>query len=170
MSKENKVTKNKGGRPTDFTPELGAEICSKLIDIGSLRKVCEADDMPSARTVFRWLLKSDCDDAPKEYVEFCQQYTHAREISKDYQFDGHWEELQKTAQVPMCTEEGVPLVDPNTGEVMMTVTTQSIALAKLQHDSFKWQASKENPKKYGDRQEIHATGVPLVIVRNLTGE
>lgn len=67
------VPKGKG-RPTDFTPELANEICARLSDGMSLRRVCEADDMPDRRTVFRWLNDND---------DFSHQYARAKEEAAD---------------------------------------------------------------------------------------
>lgn len=62
------------GRPTDFTQELADRICSELADGKSLRKVCEADDVPTKTTIFRWL---------RTNAAFCDQYTRAKEESAD---------------------------------------------------------------------------------------
>ncbi|EPH7480733.1 hypothetical protein ACXWZO_002561 [Enterobacter hormaechei] len=49
------ATKPKTGRPSDYLPEVAADICSLLADGESLRKVCELPGMPNKATVFRWL-------------------------------------------------------------------------------------------------------------------
>lgn len=49
------MTKTKNGRPSDYLPEVAADICSLLADGESLRKVCECRGMPSKTSVFRWL-------------------------------------------------------------------------------------------------------------------
>ena len=61
-------------RPTDYTPELAAEICSKLADGLSLKAICLGDDMPDKATVYRWIAKHD---------EFRDLYAHAREDQAD---------------------------------------------------------------------------------------
>jgi hypothetical protein len=137
------------GRPSDFTPELGTEICSKLIEIGSLRKVCAEDGMPSKTSVFRWLAKGDEKGAPGEYRAFRDQYAHARRLAKEYQFDEHWEDIEEAARVAVISD-GEVVVGPD-GEPVKEVTAQSIAFARLKHDAFKWQSSKEDPKKYGEK-------------------
>lgn len=43
------------GRPSDYTEEMGDEICARIAEGQSLRKICEADDMPSRSSVLRWL-------------------------------------------------------------------------------------------------------------------
>jgi len=140
---------------TTFTPELGTRVCDSLISVGSLRKVCEEDGMPSKTTVFRWLLKADIEDAEEKYIKFRDQYVRARQYSKDYKFDELEHELHSIAKVPVVIDDVPLMVD---GKIVETVTTTSVALAKLHLDAFKWQSSKENPKKYGDKISQEVTG------------
>ncbi len=72
------ATKTKNGRPSDYLPEVAADICSLLADGESLRKVCERPGMPDKATVFRWLAKHD---------EFRDQYAKATEIRADAIFE-----------------------------------------------------------------------------------
>lgn len=46
------------GRPSDFTPELAAKICTAIANGDSLRKVCLPDDMPAESTVRHWALEN----------------------------------------------------------------------------------------------------------------
>ena len=62
------------GRPTTYTPELAAEICSQIADGQSLRKICRAEHMPAMSSVFLWLSKNP---------EFSDQYAKARDIQAD---------------------------------------------------------------------------------------
>jgi hypothetical protein len=63
-------------RPTDYTPELGDIICEQIGRKKALARICdESEEMPSARTVYRWL---------REHSEFCQNYTRAKEDQADY--------------------------------------------------------------------------------------
>jgi hypothetical protein len=109
--------------------------------------------MPSKATVFNWLLKSDCENPDPVMTDFRDQYARARRLSKEFQFDEHWQDVEKTAYVPVLIDD-VPLIID--GKPVMQVTTQSVQLARLKHDAWKWQASKEDPKKYGDKitQEV----------------
>lgn len=63
-----------GGRPTDFTEELAETICDRLAAGASLFEVCAGPDMPSERTVMRWLR----DDA-----DFRRAYAIAREVQAE---------------------------------------------------------------------------------------
>lgn len=62
------------GRPSEYTEETGLAICSLLADGQSLRQICEAEDMPSRATVFKWL---------STYPLFADQYARAREEQAD---------------------------------------------------------------------------------------
>lgn len=148
-----KTTPRPMGAPCSYTVEMGNIICHRLIELGSLRKVCDEDGMPDKSTVFRWLLKSDCENPDPEMAAFRDQYARARKLAKEFQFDEHWQDVEKTAYVPVLIDD-VPLIID--GKPVMQVTTQSVQLARLKHDAWKWQASKEDPKKYGDKitQEV----------------
>lgn len=67
------------GRPSSFTPALAEEICARVIESDyGLEQICEAGDLPSARTVFRWLAAHD---------GFRQQYARAKEAQGHVQAD-----------------------------------------------------------------------------------
>lgn len=67
------------GRPTDYTPELAAEFCSRMLD-ESVRKICEDPEMPSQATIFRWLGESD-------KAAFQEQYARAMDARADARFE-----------------------------------------------------------------------------------
>jgi len=71
-------TENKGGRPSDYMPEVADDICALLASGESLRKVCERPGMPSKTSVFRWLA---------EHQEFRDQYVKATETRADAIFE-----------------------------------------------------------------------------------
>lgn len=67
------------GRPTLYSDEIAAEICARVIESDyGLEQICEADDLPSARTVFRWLA---------DHESFRQQYARAKELQGHVQAD-----------------------------------------------------------------------------------
>ncbi|EEV3164189.1 TPA: ubiquitin carboxyl-hydrolase [Escherichia coli] len=70
--------KKKGGRPSDYMPEVANDICALLSSGESLRKVCERPGMPSKTSVFRWLA---------EHQEFRDQYAKATETRADSIFE-----------------------------------------------------------------------------------
>lgn len=72
------ATKPKTGRPSDYLPEVAADICSKLAEGESLRSVCARPGMPNKATVFRWI---------GENKEFRDQYEKATESRADAMFE-----------------------------------------------------------------------------------
>ncbi len=65
------------GRPSLKTPELIATIIERYAEGDrGIEGVCEADDMPAAGTVFRWL---------SEDAEFHEAYTRARAVLGEVQ-------------------------------------------------------------------------------------
>jgi len=67
------------GRPSSYTPELAALLCERIVESDyGLEQICQAEDMPSASTVYRWL---------REREEFRQDYAHARELQGHVQAD-----------------------------------------------------------------------------------
>lgn len=70
--------KNKGGRPSDYLPEVAADICALLASGESLLKVCKRPGMPDKSTVFRWLAAHD---------EFRDNYAKATEARADSIFE-----------------------------------------------------------------------------------
>lgn len=120
------------GRPTDFTAELGAEICAKLAEGATLRAVCKADDMPAESTVRGWVL-ADRDG-------FRAQYATAREIGYQSMAD----------EIIEISDDGTN--DSYEKDDGTEVTNQDvIARSRLRVDSRKWLLSKALPKVYGDK-------------------
>jgi hypothetical protein len=66
------------GRPSDYTEELAAEICSLVSDGETINRITKRDDMPSRQTLYTWFNK---------YPEFLDNYTRAREERADFRFD-----------------------------------------------------------------------------------
>lgn len=47
------------GRPSDYTPELAAEICARLAEGEPLAEICREGGMPHPSTVRRWARESE---------------------------------------------------------------------------------------------------------------
>lgn len=68
------------GRPSIFTEKLGKEICARISDGESVRAICRDKKMPSASTVFYWLLDDD-------KQAFLEQYETARNTQAENMFE-----------------------------------------------------------------------------------
>lgn len=64
--------------PEGYGQDTADDICERLADGESLRKICRDDDMPSTSTVCKWLALN---------AVFAEQYTRARELQADALFD-----------------------------------------------------------------------------------
>jgi hypothetical protein len=126
--------KHAGGRPSDYTKDLGDLICELLAQGHSLRKICRLEDMPHFVTVFRWMQKDE---------EFCKQYRAARDVQADYFMDEIVDIADDTSEDELFTEDG-----------RKCMNSEFVQRSKLRIDARKWAASKIAPKKYGDKVSI----------------
>lgn len=129
-------------RSTEFNEEIAARICEELIAGNSLRKICEAEDMPAASTVFVWLGR---------FPAFAEQYTRARE-----------------AQMEAMADEIVDIADDGTNDYVTKTRpdgseyeafdAEHVQRSKLRVDTRKWLMSKLAPKKYGEKLDLNVGG------------
>ena len=115
-------------RPSLFNDAIANEICERIADGDSLRFICEGDDFPERRTVFRWL-------ANPEHEAFRRQYALAREASADADDDDIRHYSRRAADGK---------IEP--------------AAARAAIDGLKWSAGKRKPKVYGDATTLTHTG------------
>jgi len=117
------------GRPSIISDTITTEICDRIEDGESLRKICKSDHMPTADCVRKWLAKGDMGN--EKYKPFVLQYARARESQADTLAD----EITEIAD----TEP-----DPNK--------------ARVRVDARKWVAAKLRPRKYGDFTQHQVSG------------
>lgn len=126
------------GRPTDYTEELAAEICSRLADGESLKSICDAEEMPHKATVYRWIAAHET---------FRDLYAHAREDQAD-----------------TLADEIIDIADQSNFDTVTDADGNSrpdgewIARSRLRVDARKWIASKLKPKKYGEKTVTEHAG------------
>ena len=142
---------NPQGRPSDYTEELAAEICSRLSEGATLRAVCKADDMPTESAVRKWALQ--------DRGGFRTQYAIAREIGYLAMAD----EIVEIAD----DSSGDTITDPETGADRMD--GEWVARSRLRLDTRKWLLSKCLPKIYGDKIALSgdADGAPIKVLQRI---
>lgn len=139
QTQEGAPPKKKMGRPTIYSQDLADELCIKLSLGQSLRSICREEGMPSQAVVYLWLQK---------HPDFVEQYTRAREE----QAETHADEIVDIADE---TPDTNPVIDRRTGELIsMDLSSAYIAWQKSRIDARKWNASKQRPKKYGDKVQV----------------
>lgn len=47
------------GRPSDYSEDKAAQILAMMTEGMSIKAICEADDMPDPRSVYRWLMVNE---------------------------------------------------------------------------------------------------------------
>ncbi|WP_312265093.1 terminase small subunit-like protein [Mixta calida] len=124
------ATKPKTGRPSDYLPEVAADICSLLADGESLRKVCERPGMPNKSTVFRWLA---------QHEEFRDQYAKATETRADAIFEEMFDIADNVA------EEAAAV-----GKARLRIDTRKWALARMNPKKYGDKVSQEIDHKSSD--------------------
>jgi len=147
MSKEIKKDmkeKNKGGRPTMYTPELASEICADLAQGMSLRTVCKSDERPSLQTIFNWFRK---------VPGFVEQYEKAKQESADAMSEEILDIADDGSNDWMEREHG--------GSISWVTNGESMQRSRLRVDTRKWLMSKMKPKKYGEKLDVTSDGKAL---------
>jgi hypothetical protein len=114
-----------------FSQEIFDEICEKIANGESLRKICKNDKMPNLTSVWKWLNNDE---------ELSKQYARAREEQAEYYADEITE---------ICDAE-IPV------DAFGKIDAGAVNQARLKIDSRKWIASKLKPKRFGDYTKIQA--------------
>ncbi len=120
----------------------------------SLVRIGGDPQMPTKRSVLRWL-------ADPDKAEFHKQYQMARQIQAEGRVDEMFEILADDSEdfVTMIDKKGREVVRPN---------HEHIQRLKVRIDTIKWFASKLAPKIYGERivNEHDVTGELAEMLKN----
>lgn len=127
------------GRPSTYSAEVGAEICTRLAAGETLRAICRPEHMPPGPTVRGWVI-DNVDD-------FAERYTRARQVGYEDMADELTEIADDTSNDTLTDAQGADR--PN---------TEWITRSRLKVDTRKWLLSKALPKIYGDRITQELTG------------
>ena len=144
--------KNKGGRPTKYTPEIARIICEKLSEGVPLRQICrENEGFPAWRTVYDWMWRDE---------ELSTAIARARDIG----YDALAEECLYIADTPHIGIKKVYSSGAEEGEDSMTVTEEDmLGHRKLQIETRLKLLAKFNPKKYGEYKAPEERVDPTII-------
>ena len=139
MSENGADAPHPGGRPSLYTLELAAEICSRLASGEALKSICRDDAMPGLTTIYRWLASND---------EFRDLYMRAREDQADTLADEIIEISDDGRNDWMATHAE--------DDVGYRANGEHIQRSRLRVEARKWIAAKLKPRKYGERvtQEV----------------
>lgn len=147
------------GRPTKFTQALAARICRRIAQGESVRAIVKDEKMPSASTIFRWLLD-------EKHKLFWEQYEKARAVQAELMFDELLEIAddgtndyvqQVNARRGGLSQEEDGEEDEDDVSYVTRLNPENIQRSRLRVDTRKWYLSKVLPKKFGDKQ-VHIGG------------
>lgn len=125
-------------RQSEYKQVIADDICERIADGESLRKICLDETMPSKSTVFKWLI--DCKG-------FSDQYARARETQADSLFDEILDIADESKLDTYTDKDGNVKTD-----------SEVIGRSKLRVDARKWMAGKLRPKVYGEKSTQEITG------------
>jgi len=125
-------------RPSIYSQELAIEICQQIAEGKSLRKICEAEEMPNASTVHAWVLTNE---------EFSKHYARAREMQAEHYLDEIIEIADDSLHDTLIDEDGNE-----------RTISDVIQRSRLRVDTRKWVMSKLAPKKYSDKVQQEVSG------------
>lgn len=129
--------------PKPYDPQIGDEICERLANGESLRKITLPKEMPHIATICRWLVANP---------EFSEQYARAREAQADALADEILDIADDGSNDWMADREE---------EAGVAYNGDAVARSKLRVDARKWVAAKLKPKKYGDKLDLTSDGKAL---------
>lgn len=125
-------------RPRKLTAKLGTDICVRIAQGHTLRKICSFEGMPAVSSVMRWVI---------EDPEFAEKYNAARQVQAHILAD-------EIIEISDTEEHDVT----ETGDGVTRVNHDVINRDRLRVDSRKWYVAKVLPKIYGDKQVKELTG------------
>ncbi len=135
------------GRPSLYTEELANEICVRLGLGESLRKICLDERMPCLASVMGWLSRKP---------DFLEQYTRAREIQAETQFDELIDIVDQPPELSYVTDKNGELVE-------VKFDSSYVQWMKLRVDTRKWTAARMAPKKYAEYKQPEEKVDTMVI-------
>lgn len=132
------TAKNKGGRPTKYTKELGKEICDTLaMSVHGIRRICrENEHFPSFETIQQW----------REGREEFSDLYEAAKLKQALRFAEDIVDIADELIDPFITTDKGVIPNP-----------QAVPHARLRMDARKWIACKLLPKVYGDKMQQEVT-------------
>lgn len=126
------------GRPSIYSQEIAAKICSEIANGHSLKKILQEPGMPGMATVFQWLAAKP---------DFAELYARAREEQAEVHADAIVAIADETPDVEEVRDRDGNVVD-------VKLHSAYVQWQKNRIDARKWVASKLKPKKYGDRVQV----------------
>ena len=132
------------GRPTTYTPQLAARVCSAYASSCiSLQTICrETPGFPHIDTVYEWLQRNP---------DFSEAWERARARRGDLLAE------QNIEIVDNDSRDWEPILDKEGRCVGVRVDGEHVQRSTLRFNARKWLAGKLNPKRWGDNLNVQVS-------------
>lgn len=137
--------KNKGGRPSKYTPELIEAICERISQGEPMAQICRDDGMPDRSTIWDWQQANE---------DVSQRIARAREAGFDAIADECFEIADNSRNDYI---EALAAAGDEKAE-QARVNGEHIQRSKLRVETRLKLLAKWDPKRYGDKQQIEHSG------------
>ncbi len=134
------------GKSMEYTDDVAAEICSRMMQGKAMKEICRCDDMPPHWQIYEWLAKNP---------DFANRYARAAEVRADLIFD-----------------DILDIADDNRNDMIVDadgnerLNSDHVQRARLRIDARKWALSKMQPKKYGEKLDLNHAGNLTINIGN----
>lgn len=143
-------------RPTQYTPELGDEICTRLVEGETLKRICEDDHMPKLSLVYQWN-RGSCGSS----AEYVRAYAQSR-LDQAHTLVDEISDIVDTSAVQVeCEAEEAEAAIIKAGgsarEARVAFHKQrreSESIRRMRVDARKWIAGRINRHRYGDKVAV----------------
>lgn len=131
-----------GGRPTAYTEETASKILEEIgTTLKGLAEICSPNEMPSERTVYRWLASDE---------KFRHKYAHAKELQT---------EVMEAEMLEIADDGRNDYMTRKYGDLEVEIANpEVIGRSRLRIETRKWLMGKLKPKKYGERLDLNHSG------------
>jgi hypothetical protein len=123
------------GRPSSYSDEIATRICDEISDGKLLSRICEAPDMPSRASVYRWR---------NDRADFRSAYARARE---------NWSEHHAELILKISLDASGDYFYGENGQPI-GLNYPNVARATLAVNTLKFLMAKYSPRTYGESPEI----------------
>lgn len=145
------------GRPSDYTPELGREICRRVATGLPIWELTLAEDMPSRSAVFNWLHEGSFAPAG-DLRDFVDMYARAKASAAEAD-DDFADRVARDGGRDIIVED-------HDGLRVEKVDHEHIKRSKLIVEELRWRRARRAPLKFGDRiahQQLDEHGKPAKL-------
>lgn len=139
-----KPTRSPKSREPKYSKAIAERICVAIMQGYSIRELCNTDaQLPAPSTIYLWLHR---------YPEFTEQMRGARDVRNQV-----WAE-DMVGIADDGTNDWVPVTDREGNEIGERLDKEAVMRSKLRIETRKWLMGKSEPKKWGDKVQVEASG------------